>query len=85
MTKNAELVNEDCRFHADLWVKNGRVETIAGDLDARSGEQAIDAGIQTLADGRIRQRPVRVGRFDHRRQRARTAADVRSLNAGRLL
>ena len=53
LIKNAELVNEGRRFHADLRVKDGRIETIAGDLDGRSGEQVIDASGLWLLPGMI--------------------------------
>ncbi|MFC4528267.1 dihydroorotase [Dyella halodurans] len=53
LIKNAELVNEGRRFHADLRVKQGRIETIAGDLDARPGEQVIDASGLWLFPGMI--------------------------------
>ncbi|WP_266181243.1 dihydroorotase [Dyella humicola] len=53
LIKNAELVNEGRRFHADLRVEQGRIETIAGDLDARPGEQVIDATGLWLFPGMI--------------------------------
>ncbi|WP_266169660.1 dihydroorotase [Dyella subtropica] len=53
LIKNAELVNEGRRYHADLRVKQGRIETIAGDLDARPGEQVIDATGLWLLPGMI--------------------------------
>ena len=53
LIKNAELVNEGRRFHADLRVKHGRIETIAGDLDARPGEQVLDAAGLWLLPGMI--------------------------------
>lgn len=53
LIKNAELVNEGRRFHADLRVRQGRIETIAGDLDARPGEQVIDASGMWLLPGMI--------------------------------
>ena len=53
LIKNAELVNEGRRFHADLRVKAGRIEAIAGDLNARSGEQVIDASGLWLLPGMI--------------------------------
>lgn len=53
LIKNAELVNEGRRFHADLRVKDGRIEAIAGDLDARPGEQMIDAAGLWLLPGMI--------------------------------
>ncbi|HET6805834.1 MAG TPA: dihydroorotase [Frateuria sp.] len=53
LIKNAELVNEGRRFHADLRIKGGRIEGIAGDLDARPGEQVIDAAGLWLLPGMI--------------------------------
>lgn len=53
LIKNAELVNEGRRFHADLRVRQGRIETIAGSLDARPGEQVIDASGLWLLPGMI--------------------------------
>lgn len=53
LIKNAELVNEGRRFHADLRVRHGRIETIAGDLDTRPGEQVIDAAGLWLLPGMI--------------------------------
>ncbi|HEY9131070.1 MAG TPA: dihydroorotase, partial [Dyella sp.] len=53
LIKNAELVNEGRRFHADLRVRQGRIETIAGSLDARPGEQTIDATGLWLLPGMI--------------------------------
>ncbi len=53
MINNAELVNEGRRFHADLRVKDGRIETIADALDARPGEQVIDATGLWLLPGMI--------------------------------
>jgi hypothetical protein len=53
LIKNVELVNVGRRFLADLRVKNGRVDAIAGDLDARPGEQVIDASGLWLQPGMI--------------------------------
>ena len=53
LIKNAELVNEGRRFHADLRVRAGRIETIGGDLDARNGETVIDANGMWLLPGMI--------------------------------
>lgn len=53
LIKNAELINEGRRFHADLRVKGGRIETIAGDLAARPGEQVVDAAGLWLLPGMI--------------------------------
>jgi dihydroorotase len=53
LIKNAELVNEGRRFHADLRVKNGRIDKIADSLDTRPGEQVIDATGLWLLPGMI--------------------------------
>ena len=53
LIKHAELVNEGRRFHADLRVRQGRIETIASSLDARPGEQVIDASGLWLLPGMI--------------------------------
>jgi len=53
LIKNAELVNEGRRFHADVRVKQGRIDAIAGDLDARPGEQVVDASGLWLLPGMI--------------------------------
>jgi dihydroorotase len=53
LIKNAELVNEGRRFHADLRVKNGRIDKIADSLDVRPGEQVIDATGLWLLPGMI--------------------------------
>jgi dihydroorotase len=53
LIKNAELVNEGRRFHADLRVRQGRIEAIAGTLDTRPGEQVIDASGLWLLPGMI--------------------------------
>jgi len=53
LIKNAELVNEGRRFHADLREEDGRIETLAGDLDARTGERVIDVSGLWLLPGMI--------------------------------
>ena len=53
LIKNAELVNEGRRFHADLRVSKGRIESIGGTLDSRPGEQVIDASGLWLLPGMI--------------------------------
>ena len=53
LIKNAELVNEGRRFHADVRVKQGRIDAIGGDLDARPGEQVVDASGLWLLPGMI--------------------------------
>ncbi|HEX7113251.1 MAG TPA: dihydroorotase [Mizugakiibacter sp.] len=50
---NAELVNEGRRFHADLRVRGGRIETIAPSLAARPGERVYDATGLWLLPGMI--------------------------------
>ena len=53
LIKNAELINEGRRMHADLRVKQGRIDSIAGSLSARPGEQVIDATGLWLMPGMI--------------------------------
>ncbi len=50
---NAELVNEGCRFHADLRIRGERIDAIAPSLSAREGETVIDAGGRWLLPGVI--------------------------------
>jgi len=50
---NAELVNEGRRFHADLRVRDGRIEQIAGSLAARPGERVLDANGRWLLPGMV--------------------------------
>jgi dihydroorotase len=50
---NAELVNEGRRFHADLRIRDGRIEHIGDSLTSRGGEQVIDAGGCWLLPGMI--------------------------------
>ena len=40
---NAELVNEGRRFHADVRVRNGRIDRIGTGLAAGAGERVFDA------------------------------------------
>ena len=53
LIKKAELDNEGRRFHADLRISKGRIETIGGTLDSRPGEQVIDASGLWLLPGMI--------------------------------
>jgi len=53
LIKNAELINEGRRIHADLRVKQGRIDSIADSLSARAGEQVIDATGLWLLPGMI--------------------------------
>jgi dihydroorotase len=50
---NAELVNEGRRFHADVRVRDGRIERIDGSLGARPGERVLDARGRWLLPGMI--------------------------------
>ena len=53
LIKNAELVNEGRRFHADLRIRGDRIEQIGGDLAAHPGEQVFDASGLWLLPGMI--------------------------------
>ena len=53
LIRNAELVNEGRRFHADLRIRGDRIDAIGGDLAARPGEQVIDATGLWLLPGMI--------------------------------
>ncbi len=50
---NAELVNEGRRFHADLRIRDGRIERIDAALSARAGERVMDANGRWLLPGMI--------------------------------
>lgn len=50
---NAELVNEGRRFHADLRVRNGRIERIEPQLAAQPDERVFDAKGRWLLPGII--------------------------------
>ena len=50
---NAELVNEGRRFHADLRMRDGRIERIDATLAARPGERVLDADGRWLLPGMI--------------------------------
>lgn len=53
LIRNAELINEGRRYHADVRLRNGRIETIAGTLTAQPGEEVVDAAGQWLLPGMI--------------------------------
>jgi dihydroorotase len=53
LISNAELVNEGRRFHADLRIKDGRIERIGPELAARPGERVLDAKGRWLLPGMI--------------------------------
>ena len=50
---NAELVNEGRRFHADLRVRNGRIERIDAQIAAQPDERVFDAKGRWLLPGMI--------------------------------
>lgn len=53
LIRNAELVNEGTRGVADVRLRDGRIETIAGGLHARADESVVDATGQWLLPGMI--------------------------------
>lgn len=53
LIRNAELINEGRRYHADVRLRDGRIETIAGTLTAQPGEEIVDAAGQWLLPGMI--------------------------------
>ena len=53
LIRNARLVNEGREFDADLRIRDGRIDSIAGGLDARPGEQVLDAHGRWLLPGMI--------------------------------
>ncbi|MBB5207030.1 dihydroorotase [Chiayiivirga flava] len=53
LIRNARLVNEGRQFDADLRIRGGRIERIDGNLDARPGEQVLDAHGRWLLPGMV--------------------------------
>lgn len=53
LIRNAELVNEGRRFHADLRIRGQRIDEIGNGLNARAGEQVFDAAGLWLLPGMI--------------------------------
>ncbi|TDR40786.1 dihydroorotase [Tahibacter aquaticus] len=53
LIRNAELVNEGRRYVADVRLRDGRIETIAGELAAQAGESVVDAAGHWLLPGMI--------------------------------
>ncbi len=53
LIRNAELVNEGRRFHADLRIRGQRIEEIGSSLAARPAEQVFDAAGRWLLPGMI--------------------------------
>ena len=50
---NALMVNEGVRKPADIFIKNGRIETIGGSLSGKRADTVIDAGGSLLLPGMI--------------------------------
>lgn len=53
LIRNARLVNEDRVFEADLRIRHGRIDAIAGSLAHQPGEGLLDAAGQYLLPGMI--------------------------------
>ncbi|HMH69204.1 MAG TPA: dihydroorotase, partial [Pinirhizobacter sp.] len=53
LIRNAELINENKRLHADVRVRDGRIAAIARELVPEDGEQVIDASGLWLLPGMI--------------------------------
>ena len=53
LIKNAQLVNEQKQFFADLRIKNDRIEQIANDITATSNDTVLDAAGCLLLPGMI--------------------------------
>lgn len=53
LIRNAELVNEGRRFHADLRIRGQRIEAIGSGLASRAGESVFDAAGLWLLPGMI--------------------------------
>ncbi|HEY4145535.1 dihydroorotase [Pinirhizobacter sp.] len=53
LIRNAELINENKRLHADVRVRDGRIAAIARELTPEDGEQVIDATGLWLLPGMI--------------------------------
>ncbi|MFE8033725.1 dihydroorotase [Thiohalocapsa marina] len=50
---NADVVNEGCRFEADLFIEDGRIAAIGNDLQSRGADRVIDAAGRLLIPGMI--------------------------------
>ncbi|HEX6833414.1 MAG TPA: dihydroorotase, partial [Rudaea sp.] len=53
LIRNADLVNEGKRFAGDVRIRKGRIEKIAGQIDARPDERVFDAAGRLLVPGMI--------------------------------
>jgi dihydroorotase len=51
--RNAQLVNEGQVTESDVWLKNGRIEKIANDVEAPVGAEIVDANGRYLLPGMI--------------------------------
>jgi dihydroorotase len=50
---NALIVNEGQRIEGDLWVRDGRIGAVGGDLQGRAADRVIDAAGRILMPGMI--------------------------------
>ena len=50
---NALIVNEGQRLEGDLWVRDGRIAAVGGDLQGRAADRVIDAAGRILMPGMI--------------------------------
>ncbi len=53
LIRNARMVNEGQITEGDLWVRNGRIEALGGDLSGKSAELIMDACGKLLLPGMI--------------------------------
>jgi len=53
LIRNADIVNEGRRFDGDVRIRDGRIDQIGSDLQARPGERNFDAGGRLLLPGMI--------------------------------
>lgn len=50
---NARIVNENAETTGDLFIKNGRIEAVGGDLAGKGGDRVLDAGGKVVMPGMI--------------------------------
>ena len=50
---NALIINEGQRLEGDLWVRDGRIAAVGGDLQGRAADRVIDAAGRILMPGMI--------------------------------
>lgn len=53
LIRNARMVNEGQITEGDLWVRNGRIEAVGGDLSGKPAGLVMDAGGKLLLPGMI--------------------------------